>query len=486
MTNKVKERGEVFTPKYIVKLMLDEIKYAQDESDLYKNIIDNSAGDGAFLIVVLKRYIQLAKKHNISNIEELVDKHIFGIEIYNENYQQLIQNLNQVAKEEGLDVNKISWKNIQHGNTLSLYQELKGKFDYVVGNPPYVRNHNIEDKNTLKSFKFSQNSNSDLYLTFFEIGLALLKKEKGKEREKESQLIYITPSSYFHSKSAKLFREHIVRTKGLAKIIDFEHKQIFNNATTYACITLLKNQEQEYCQYFTYQNNQPKLIHQLKDNEFFIDDRFFFGNESDMTFIKKVLSPKSSEKSTQSEGKLVEPIIKNGFATLCDNVFIQKSFNFSSKFIIKAIKASNGKEFDCLFPYKIVDGNISKVSEEELKKDDAYIYLENFKDKLLKRNADKQAKWFEFGRSQAILDVVKRKLTINNLTKQGELKIHDASNKGVFSGYYILIESDEQQQILLDKLNGYDFFRYVKMLKKYKNQGYYSFSTEDIRKFLCY
>lgn len=55
---------------------------------------------------------------------------------------------------------------------MEIFDDLQNQFDLVVGNPPYVRIHNIEVN--LQGFTFCQQGMSDLYIAFYEIGLKLL------------------------------------------------------------------------------------------------------------------------------------------------------------------------------------------------------------------------------------------------------------------------------------------------------------------------
>jgi adenine-specific DNA-methyltransferase len=61
--------------------------------------------------------------------------------------------------------------------------------DFVVGNPPYVRVHNLGNYYELvKKFSFSQAGMTDLFIVFFEVGLNML-NNNGK-------MCYISPTSY--------------------------------------------------------------------------------------------------------------------------------------------------------------------------------------------------------------------------------------------------------------------------------------------------
>ena len=311
-----KELGQFFTPQNIVELMLDHIGY-YGESILFKKICDNSAGDGAFLIEIVKRIIKEAKNKNIPNIENILNKNVFGIELEEKTYQKLISRLNQIVIEEGLDKNKINWDNIKNDNAL----KINIKVDLIIGNPPYVRKRNLIDQKEIQKYSFSNQSNGDLYLSFFEKSLESL-NEKG-------EILYLTPSSWFSSKSAEKMREYFYKNNLIEGVIDFEHQQIFN-ATTYVAIThLKKDKDNEKIHCYEYKENKFRKL----DNHYFknIHGKYYLVAADDIEFLTNILL-------TNVSGKLV----KNGFATLADNIFFQKHFNFKSEYIIDAIKSSTG------------------------------------------------------------------------------------------------------------------------------------------------
>lgn len=195
----IKKYGDIFTPNHIVNFMLDEIGY-KTSNILNRYIIDNSAGNGSFLKEIIKRYIyEYKNKYNTLNgIENELSTYIRGIEINTKHYTDLINALNVITRQYG--ISNIKW-NIHCNDTLKCYKNFSNN-DFVVGNPPYVRIHNIANINKIKS-KFNVRGMIDLYLVFYLIGIQML-NNTGK-------LIYITPNSFFYSKSATEFRKYIIK-----------------------------------------------------------------------------------------------------------------------------------------------------------------------------------------------------------------------------------------------------------------------------------
>ena len=165
-----KQEGQYMSPNWLVELVLDDIKYT-GKNVLTKKIIEPSFGDGAFLINITERIILECLKHekHEKEIITLLKQNVFGIEKDIILYNQAISKLNVLLQQ--YNINPINWKeNLIHGDTLLLYQNYKGKMDLVVGNPPYIRIHNIPEayRKIIEKFRFSKGIR-DMYIVFYEI-----------------------------------------------------------------------------------------------------------------------------------------------------------------------------------------------------------------------------------------------------------------------------------------------------------------------------
>ena len=103
--------------------------------------------------------------------------------------------------------------------------------------------------------------------------------------------------------------------------------------------------------------------------------------------------------------------------------------------------------------------------------------------------------WYYYGRTQAINDVKYDKLCFNNLIRKREdLKIQFLSNddenqQGVYSGYYIPIYNEENYKEIMNIISSNimnEFVEYVKAIGKYKNGGYYTFSSKELENWFNY
>lgn len=343
--------------------------------------------------------------------------------------------------------------------------------DYVFGNPPYVRVHNLgENFDKIKKFSFAQGGMTDIFIVFYEIGIKML-NEKGI-------LGYITPNSFFNSLAGSYMREVIFRENLLEKIVDMKHYQAFS-ATTYTAIVILrKNRKNSKVDYYKFNENTllPYYVDSLLSSDFFVFGNYYFAENEKLKLIQKVYS---------NYGKS-DIAVKNGYATLCDGVFIN-DFDFDSQYIIPVVKSSKGIKQKIFYPY---NKKAQLISEDEIRQDNRiYSYLIKNKDKLCKRSNEKKSDkyWYAFGRSQAIGDTYKNKLTINSLIRdEKDLKFVSApSGVGVYGGLYLVSETVPVEEIK-NVLQSREFMMYVSLLGKYKSGGYYTYSSKDVKAYLDY
>lgn len=468
MPTKSREKhiGQVFTPDFIVSEMLDYANYKVDSDILDKHIIDNSCGDGAFLIQIVRTYIQTAINSNrsASDIVEGLETYVHGIDNDEIAIANCLANLNALSSEYGLS--GIKW-DVRHNNTLKV-SDYDGMMDFVVGNLPYVRVHNLDDAySDVKQYKFADGGMTDLYLVFFEIGFNML-NERGT-------MCYITPSSWLNSVAAKQMRSYIVEHANLVSLVDLGHYQPFGGITTYTMISLFSKQVQsdEFDYYiFNGRKRTRNFVDRLSYNDVLIDACFYLADRSSLKEMKEI----------KNSGSRKYVCVKNGFATLADKSFIGN--DIPDTFItIPVIKGSTGKWSKCLFPYDI---NGKPLAWQTISADSVLrAHFEREKEHLLKGKPEYEG-WHLFGRTQAIRDVWKYKIAINSLLRtKADLKISEVlPGQGIYSGLYIIGDIDLATVRTL--LVSDEFVDYIKCIKKYKSGGYYTFNSKDVEQFINY
>lgn len=355
---KIKNNGVVFTPSNIVKYMTSYI-----DNNNIKKILEPSCGVGNFLE-------NIDKKHNITCID-INKKYILEIRKKYKNVKTIIQNFIDYKTDD--------------------------KYDYIIGNPPYIKIQNINKKDLYKirnEFPDFINGNTNLYIYFIIKCLKLL-NDNGK-------LIFIIPNTWIYSKSFLYFKNYILDNKLLELLIDFKDKQIFNNVSTYTSIIILTN----------------------KQNDF-----YYYSNDIDKKLIKKNYNNNNNNKNYSLLNTMTPRI---GIMTLKDDVFIIKKFKIlnnkiyfiknDKEYIIEKdackniLKVSKNKVYLIIYPY---DNNCKIIEDLKNIYPLTYNYLFDFKNELDKRDNgnNNYKKWYCYGRTQSLKISNKKRLFISTIVK---------------------------------------------------------------------
>ena len=239
---KVKNLGQVFTPKSIVEDILNISDY-YGENILKKHVIDNSCGDGAFLTLIVDRYIcEYYNKYNTyDGVEKELEEYIHGIEVDYDIYILCLENLRLKVSEYGLGFVEFD---ILNKNALDV-KKYDNSMDFVLGNPPYVRVHNLSDQySSVKKFSFCDSGMTDLYIVFYEIGLNMLNDS--------GILCYISPNSFYNSLAGNKLRQYIKKSQSMEVLMDLGHYQPFDVMTYTTICKICNNSKFNMCRYFKY------------------------------------------------------------------------------------------------------------------------------------------------------------------------------------------------------------------------------------------
>ena len=99
---------------------------------------------------------------------------------------------------------------------------IKGGFDVVIGNPPYVSHDKIKEKKEIKSHYLAYEPFADIYCYFIECAIKL--------QNKQGLLCYITSNSYLRSDYGRPIRKLLKEKNDLLQIINIEDSQVFESA----------------------------------------------------------------------------------------------------------------------------------------------------------------------------------------------------------------------------------------------------------------
>lgn len=452
---------QVFTPTENVKQLLDWCGYTDN---LYgKKIVENSCGDGSILKEVVRRYIEDCLKTGISKseIEKGLSNDIYAIEYDEPQYKKCIKNLDIIVKEYQL--NKIKWENIKNEDALlKFYEE---KFDYVVGNPPYIKykSLSLKDREYIRdNFETCKKGKFDYCYAFIESSIKSL-KNNGK-------MAYLIPSSIFKNVFANDLRKFI--KPHITKIYDYTIMQLFDKSTndkgtdrlvSSVIMIIEKNSNNNNIEYIDV--NKKETITIQKDK---LEDKWVFRN--------KISNNKNKNKKRFGDYFYAS----NTIATLCNNAYVIKEYTQDRKYIYPKTGGMIEKKVtkDTISPKTFNKTQIEKIifpyyynrknelvrydtSEFEEKFKGACEYLREFKEELENRKSDKNAKWFEYGRSQALKNSNQEKLLLSTvITNEVKTKILPKNNVP-YSGIYIIPIKDKTLEEADKILKSKEFFNYI-------------------------
>jgi hypothetical protein len=174
-----RERGAVFTRPEVIRAILDLAGYRVDAPLHQMRALEPSFGAGDFLGIMVSRLwaSYTANGGLAADAYENLHQALLGVELHQRSFRRTHDNLSQQLQTFGVDQLQTqalvdAWL-VQDDFLLC---DIKGEFDFVVGNPPYVRQERIP-ASLLAEYRRRYRTlydRADLYVPFFERSLDLL------------------------------------------------------------------------------------------------------------------------------------------------------------------------------------------------------------------------------------------------------------------------------------------------------------------------
>lgn len=174
----IESRGAIFTRREVVDFILDLVGYTVDQPLHEKRLLEPSFGGGDFLLPIIERLLSAwrASKAGESALEDLGDA-LRTVELHDDTFRSTYAAVVALLKREGLSANTAT---SLAGRWLSLgdflLTPLEGQFDFVLGNPPYVRQELIPAP-LLAEYRARYQTiydRADIYIPFIERSLSVL------------------------------------------------------------------------------------------------------------------------------------------------------------------------------------------------------------------------------------------------------------------------------------------------------------------------
>lgn len=234
-------RGAVFTRPEVVDFILDLAGYSEDQALHQKRLLEPSFGGGDFLLPIVRRLLTAwrAAKQDGSALEELGDA-LRGVELHRETFQITRAAVISLLKGEGFAAEiaiALVDKWLSQGDFL--LAPLGGQYDFVVGNPPYVRQELIPQP-LLAEYRAryaTMYDRADIYIPFIERSLSVL-SEGGN-------LGFICADRWMKNRYGAPLRGLIADQFHLKIYVDMVDTRAFHsNVIAYPAITIISREAQ--------------------------------------------------------------------------------------------------------------------------------------------------------------------------------------------------------------------------------------------------
>lgn len=466
---------QIHTPDDYVVKMLDYIGY---KHGLYgKSVLENSCGTGNILVRVVERYIIDAYENGMSATDIIIglERDIIGYEIDYNSLKTCKEKLDVVAGRFGLF--DIKW-NINKNDYLKTNQK---KYDYIIGNPPYITYHDLSEKKRewlKEKFSTCENGRFDYYYAFVEKSINSL--------DKDGKMIYLVPFNIFRNKYAQQLRTHIKDI--LTDVYDFSGVGLFQDVIISSTIIVCQNSSKKKT--VTYHNMMDDIKKEISKDS--LREKWFFVEDVDSGFrLGDYFSVHNGVATLLNDAFLIRDYIEDDNYLYINNIKVEKSIvkpAVSAKTLTK--KSANTKEEKIIFPYRVIENGYERYSEKEFRAryPETYKYLECFRNKLSKRKVGKNTRWYEYGRSQALGNIHEEKLVFSMVFTKC-IKTYECSGNSVPYAGYFLKRKDGSSFTLLDAkkiLESQQFYEYVKLHGTPTTPESYRISVKEIEEYRFY
>ncbi|MFT3899612.1 MAG: Eco57I restriction-modification methylase domain-containing protein [Gordonia sp. (in: high G+C Gram-positive bacteria)] len=233
-----KARGAIFTRTAVVDFMLDLVGYTADRPLHTLRLLEPSFGGGRFVLRAVDRLLEAWRANGGRDASELSDA-VRAVELDTDTFEQFTGVLVQHLVDHGIEkpaAAELASTWLQHEDFLLDGDHMA--FDFVIGNPPYVRQELIPGEllTIYRSMYPTMVGRADLYIAFMEQSLDLL-AERGK-------LSFICADAWTRNDYGRGIRAKIAQDFALTHYVDMYGIDAFEvQVGAYPSITVIERRD---------------------------------------------------------------------------------------------------------------------------------------------------------------------------------------------------------------------------------------------------
>ncbi|WP_259699694.1 Eco57I restriction-modification methylase domain-containing protein [Pseudomonas protegens] len=239
-TGGVEARGAIFTRREVVDFILDLSGYTTDTPLHHLRLLEPSFGGADFLLPAIERLLQSWKSADGDNdVVRALGNCIRAVELHHETFIQAKALVIKTLESFGIskkDAHTLADCWLSQGDFL--LADIPGQFDFVVGNPPYVRQELIPDV-LMSEYRARYKTiydRADLYIPFIERSLSHLTKG--------GNLGFICADRWMKNRYGGPLRQMVATGFHLKVYIDMTSTQAFlTDVIAYPAITVISRQK---------------------------------------------------------------------------------------------------------------------------------------------------------------------------------------------------------------------------------------------------
>lgn len=432
--NTIISDGIVFTPIYLAKIIVKLcLKYISNDRIILAG--DISSGMGAFIYALNT----LIPEVNTLSFEKNEMLHKFSSIVFS-NKKNTIMNIDTIKADASLN----------------------GKFNLIVGNPPYVRLQNIDD-DTRKRIECN-----DIYKDYlfgsYDLSIAFIIKTVRLLNDKGVAGLVLT-RKIFSAAYGERICKYLSQNVKILKIIDFGDNQIFHSKTTYTLVIFFQKTTELSLYDFSYckipiQNtiNESNLMQLIESNEVIYDSSVL--NDYPWNFFRK--NDKDILSKMEKKGNNIFNIFScvQGFRTGNNKAFfVENEGEFIRPYVDGECigKGRIKKTKKIIWPYIRDEESYFIIKENELKKRNALAY-----EHLLATKKEKTGRPIhEYLRPQNLYAMDRKKIFVKEMMPCAEFAADKRGNLCFGSGYALIPKNDMTKM----EIEGWSFILSTKIME---------------------